>query len=822
MDRRKRDASLRLRYFSMLNHFSMRIVKVFFLALICLSNARAQDDVTYQHPPQVMADVLLAPPTPSASLNDNGTFMILSQYDSYSKVEELAQPELRIAGLRINPRTFGPSRARYVRAYTIRQVANGVETQVTGLPSPLQGSAPIWSPSQRKFALTHTSADGIDLYEVDIISGIAKKVNTRYLNRVLAGFSYVDDETLLYFATLQPAGAAPAKPLTPEGPMVQSNQGKAAPSRTFQDLLRSSYDEALFTFYATSQWIENTRGTERAIGVPAIYQSITTSPDRQYRMIDVLRPPFSYLVPASGFPRTVSVTDRLGKVIRVLAELPSTENSPTGFDNVQDVPRGFAWRADEPASVVWARPLDGGRMAAETSHHDAVYLLRAPFQGPEAELARTEMRYRGITWGTQHLALLNEGLTGKQRVRTSALDPSTGMITLLIDRSTNDRYSDPGTPLVRKNEYQRNVLFTSGNGEGIAMRGAGASPDGDLPFLSVLNVQTKTSDIRWRCEKGYYESVVDLLDAEEGIFITVRESPAEPANYFLRNLTTGRVTALTAFTDRQAPIRALSKQKITYPRQDGIDLTATLYLPPGYDAARDGRLPILLWAYPEEFKQASDAAQVRGSAFSFTRVSWASPVYYALAGYAVMDEASFPIVGEGDRAPNDNFIEQLRWNAEAALKAAHDLGFGDTTRTAVGGHSYGAFMTANLLAHTRLFDAGIARSGAYMRTLTPFGFQNEERTYWEAPEVYQRMSPFTYADHIKDALLLIHGEADNNPGTFPINSERLFQAMKGHGGTVRYVSLPYESHSYAGEENLLHMLWEQYTWLEKHVRRSGD
>jgi len=800
-----------------------RLLSIFLIVLsIGCHTVLAQEMTSYQQPPKVMSDVLLAPPTPWASIDDRGTYMILSQAGSYNKVEELAQPELRIAGLRINPNTFGPSRNRFVRSYTIRHLASGRETKVSGLPDPLQGSGPVWNPSQTRFAVTHTRPDGIDLYEVEIRTGVARKVNLTPLNLVLAGFSYIDDETLLYFTTLASSDAAPVRPMTPQGPVIQESAGRSAPSRTYQDLIRSPYDEALFAFYATSQLVENRHGRESRIGRPAIYQSAVPSPDRQYYLTDVIVPPFSYLVPAYGFPSVVSVTDRQGRSVRILAELPSTENSPSGFDNVQDVARGFNWRADEPASVYWARPLDGGLMATEVTHHDAVYMLRAPFTGEPRELTRTELRYRGIQWGDAHLALVQEGLTKKQRVRTSTLDPASGKLAVIIDRSTNDRYSDPGSPVFRRNQYDRNVLYTVRGGRGLAMRGSGASPDGDLPFFSIFDLEAKTNEILWRCEKGFYETVIDVVDAETGLLITSRESPSVVPNYYLRNLSTGEMKPLTDFRDQQAPIRELSKEKIRYTRQDGIELTATVYLPKGYDASRDGRLPLFLWAYPREYKQASDAGQVRGSQYTFTRVSWGSPVFYALAGYAVMDETEFPIIGEGDRRPNDNFVEQLVWNAEAALQAAYDHGFGDTTRAAVGGHSYGAFMTANLLAHSRLFDAGIARSGAYMRTLTPFGFQNEERTYWEDPELYHRMSPFSYADQIKDALLLVHGDADNNPGTFPLNSERLFNAIKGHGGTVRYVSLPYESHGYAGEENLLHLLWEQYQWLEQHVRRAGS
>lgn len=795
------------------------------LLLLCFVTmglvALAQDDIQYQRPPQAVADILLAPPTPGVSIDDKGQYLLLSERSSYPKIEELAQPELRIAGMRLNPNNFGPSRASYITNFKIKNIATGKETQVTGLPANLKGGSPVWNPSQTKIAFSHTTATGIDLYEIDVKTAVAKKVNKRYLNMVLGDYSYVDDATLLYNVTLAPASKAPPRPLAPKGPVVQQNLGKAAPSRTYQDLIKNPYDEQLFEFYASSQVVENKGGVETAVGMPAIYSRVSISPDKNYYLVETIKKPFSYLVQVNGFPSTMKITDRKGATVKVLAELPSAESSPTGFDNVQDVPRGYNWRADAPATVYWAKPLDGGIMKNAMQYHDAVYTLTAPFNGTEKELLKTEMRYRSITWGDANMALVTEGLQGKQRAKVSKLNPSNGAMETLFDRSTNDRYNDPGSPVTHRNQYGRPVLLTVNNGAGIPMVGQGASPDGDLPFYAVFDLAAKKNNILWRCEKGAYETVTDVLDAEKGLLITSKQTLTEAPNYFVRDIKAGTAKALTSFPDPQPALRKISKQKISYKRVDGVDLTATVYLPEGYDPKKDGRLPIVMWAYPREFKSAGDAAQVRGSKYTFTRVNWGSPVFYATQGYAVMDETEFPIVGEGDKEPNDNFVQQLTWNAEAALKAAHDMGFGDTSRAAVGGHSYGAFMTANLLAHTRLFKAGIARSGAYMRTLTPFGFQNEERTYWQAPDLYYQMSPFSFADKIKDAILLVHGDADNNPGTFPINSERLYNAIKGHGGTVRFVLLPYESHGYAAEENLLHLLWEQYSWLEKYVKKAN-
>lgn len=799
----------------------MRILTGLLCSFLLVLPALAQDAIPYQHPPKVLEDLLLAPPTPSVSVDNKGRYMLLSARRSYPSVAELARPELRIAGLRLNPNNFGPSRASYIVNFTIKDLTTGKERQVTGLPKDLQASGPTWNPSRTRIAFAHTLNDRIDLYEIDVERATVRRVNRNPLNLAYGpGYQYLDDDTLLFPAAIEPASKAPIRPLAPAGPVVQENLGKVAPSRTYQDLIKNSYDERLFEFYATSQLVENRKGTETNIGKPAIYASVKPSPDGRYLLTDTLKKPFSYLVPASGFPSTVAVMDVSGKMVKVLAEQPSSETAPTAFDSVQDIPRSYSWRDDEPATITWVKPLDGGLMRNPAEYRDALYALGAPFSGTPKELFKTRMRYQGIYWGDANLALVTEGLDSKQTVRVNRYNPTTGVLDILNERSSSDAYNDPGNPVLLENQYHRYVLRPVNGGKALLMTSAGASPKGNLPFLAQMDLTTKKSDILWRCEEGYLESVVRVLDPERKTFITLRESPTETPNYYIRSLSDNSRKPLTTFPNPQPMLRKVTRQKVQYKRKDGLDLTATLYLPEGYDPKRDGRLPVLMWAYPREFKSASDAGQVRGSQYGFTRVGWSSPVFWALRGYVVMDEAEFPIVGEGDKLPNDTFVQQLIWNAEAAIAKVSEMGVGDPNRVAVGGHSYGAFMTANLLAHSRLFKAGIARSGAYNRTLTPFGFQNEARTYWEAPEIYFGMSPFSYADKIKDALLLIHGDADNNPGTFPIQSERLYNAVKGQGGTVRYVSLPYESHSYASQENLLQMLWEMDRWLETYVKGS--
>jgi dipeptidyl aminopeptidase/acylaminoacyl peptidase len=633
----------------------------------------------------------------------------------------------------------------------------------------------------------------------------------------------MDDNTILYKATTQSAANAPKRPITPKGPTIQQNLGKAAPSPTYQDLIKSPYDEQIFEFYATAQLIQYRNGKETNIGKSAIISSVVSSPDKKYLLLKQLQKPFSYLVTANGFSSIISITDLLGNVIKILANLPSSEGTPSGYDNTLNIPRGFDWKDDEAATITWAMPLDSGLIKKDVPFHDAIFSLNAPFTGTPKELFKTKMRYAGTNWGDASLALVQEISRTKQLTRVSRYNALTQTMELLYERNQTDAYNNPGTPVTIKNKFGRSVIATIENGTKILMNNTtGSSPKGDLPFLAKFDLNNKQNEIIWRCQEGVFELVSDVIDISTLTLLTRKESQTNAPNYFIKSLMDGaKEKVITNFTNPYASLEGVSKEKIKYKRADGVDLTGDLYLPKGYNKEKDGPLPLLIWAYPREFNSAADAAQIRGSNDRFTTLSWGSPIYYVTQGYAILDNAEMPIVAANtDKKPNDNFIEQLKLNAEAAINELSIKGIADKKRVAVGGHSYGAFMTANLLAHTNLFKAGIARSGAYNRTLTPFGFQNEDRTYWQAPQLYHDMSPFSYADKIKTPILLIHGEADDNTGTFPINSERLFAAIKGNGGTVRFVYLPYEAHGYRGKENILHTLWEQYEWLEKYIKKN--
>lgn len=796
----------------------------FSIALFCcswLSLANAQQALTYQTPPQEIADLVNAPLTPVVSFSRTGEFMMLLERPGNPSIEELAQPELRIGGIRINPAVNGPSRSGTYENVIIKNTRSGKETAIKGLPANARLSSFSLSKDEKFVAFTHTSNSGISLWVADLSTFEAKQLTTDNVNAVFGGaFTWTPDNKILLKAVNPKRGQMPKAPLAPAGPTVQETSGNAAPSRTFQDLLTNAYDEELFAYFMDSQiMLVDLNGQQQPIGPSGLIKSMDLSPDGNYLTVDLMKKPFSYLVPASRFPYDVEIWNIQGNKVKTLAQIPLDEVRPTGFDATVTGPRSINWRADKPATLYWVEAQDGGDPKVKMEEREIIYTLDAPFTAQPTKLAGIGYRFGGILWSDDNFALLNERWFASRQERTTLINPSKPGVkgTVIIERSSDDIYNDPGNPVMTPNAYGRSVILRKG--DDVFMTSEGGSPEGSMPYLSAFNVKTKTEKILWRSQAPFYERVTKVLNADATEFVTVKESTDIQPNYWLVN-TKKRMAPLqlTQFAHPYESIKGINKQLVKYKRKDGLDLSAIVYTPEGYDPAKDGRLPVLMWAYPREYKSAATASQVRGSKYTFTRLSWGSPIYWVSRGYAIMDQTEMPIVGEGDEEPNDTFVDQLVANAEAAIDYIVDSGIGDRNRIGVGGHSYGAFMTANLLSHSNLFAAGIARSGAYNRTLTPFGFQYEQRTYWETPEVYNTMSPFMNADKVKTPILLIHGEADNNSGTFPIQSERYYNALKGHGATTRLVFLPHESHGYAAKESILHTLWEMDSWLEKYVK----
>ncbi len=781
-----------------------------------LAHGLAAAQSTYQLPPKVVVDILDARPLPGVLVSPARTQIALLDRPSMLTIAELSQPMLRLAGARINPKTNGPQmRSPGIAAITLKQIAGGKEIKVTVPLKPYIGNV-SFSPTGRRLAFTQTGPAGIELWVADATTGAAKAVTTPTLNATTgAPCSWLSDKEMLCAFVVAARGPAPAAPAVPAGPNVQENEGKAAPVSTYQDLLKTPYDEALFDYYFKSQlaYVDVATGTNTPVGKPAIFELRRPSPDGNYLLVVMAKRPYSHIVPAYLFPGDVEVWSRQGQVARKIADVPSGETIP--INGVLTGPRDWTWHALDPATLVWIEALDKGDLKNKVPNRDRIVTLKAPFTADPAEMLKLQFRYEDISWTETGTALVTDWDRETRTTRTWLLDSPTAAPRKLWDRRSEDRYKDPGSPLMRRRGTQFVILQA---GASIYLSGAGASPTGDHPFVDRLNIKTLVTERLFQCDDKSYETVVDLLADDATRFVTRWETPADPPNYYVRDRMAGTKTPLTQFKDPQPQIRNVERQFVTYERKDGVTLSGTLYLPVGYQKGQ--RVPVIMWAYPLEFTDASVAGQVAGSPNRFTLVGGASHMLLLTQGYAIFDNPSMPIVGPGETA-NDTYVEQLVASAQAAVDKLVDMGVADRDRIGVGGHSYGAFMTANLLAHSRIFRAGVARSGAYNRTLTPFGFQSETRTFWEVPQVYANMSPFWFADKIKDPILLIHGEADDNTGTFPIQSERLYMALKGHGATVRYVTLPNEAHGYAARESNLDVLAEMITWFDKYVKNAS-
>ena len=798
------------------------VARTLLTLLVAAVPAIAQDG--YRQPPDAIRQILDAPATPTSILTPDRQWILLLERPGLPPISEIAAPEFRLAGIRLDPRTSGPSRQNPSRGMSMLPVAGGAPTPVTmSLPAGGGIGAPSWSPNGQRFAFTVTTDDAITLWVGDVTSKSARQVSSRRLNAVLgAPCDWAGNEALVCTLVPTDRGAEPAAPSVPTGPIIQQTlTGSADRAATYQDLLKSPYDEAIFAHYATSQLARVTLdGTVTPIGPKGIISGASVSPDGQWLLVTTLSTPFSYSVPLTYFPTKIEVWGLDGRVARTLATRPLIERVAWGGDGAQVGPRNPSWRADVPATLVWIEALDGGDPTKQAAKRDRVLAVAAPFAGEPTTMLETEWRARGIVWGRGDLAIATESHARQRKTRSWAIDPSgTAAPRLLWERSSEDRYGDPGSFVTRRDARGQQVLHLTADGKAAFLRGTGASPEGDRPFLDRYELATGRKTRLFQSTAPYYETVSDLLDDNGTRLITRRESVTEAPNLWQRDLVR-RIAPrqLTQFADPAPAFAGVRTERVSYTRRDGVTLHATVYLPPGYDKERDGPLPFLLWAYPLEFGSADAASQVSGSPYRFTRPSGSSHLFALLQGYGVMDDPTMPIIGFDGKEPNDTYVQQLTQSAEAAIDKIVAMGVADRDRIGVGGHSYGAFMTANLLAHTRLFRAGIARSGAYNRTLTPFGFQGEERSYWQAPDLYEAMSPFTYADRIKTPILLVHGMSDNNTGTFPIQSERMYAALKGNGATVRYVQLPGESHGYAARESVGHTLAEMMAWLDQFVK----
>lgn len=775
----------------------------------------------YKQPPEIVRRILDAPRLPAIAPSPDGKTLLLAEPMGIPTIADFAQPLLRLAGRRINPQTSGPYNVSGFRALKLRDAASGQERPVT-VPQPGRLGFPMWSPDGRRVAFSHTTQNAMDLWVADAATGQSLRVASGLNGTTGEPCQWMPrSDALLCRLVPSGRGAPPEAPRVPNGPIVQRHAGKAAPVPTFQDLLDSPQDEELFTYYATTQlaMVDPSGGAPRLIGRPAIFAVSDPAPGGELLLVSRVQRPYSYQVTMNDFPQEIEAWTLTGETVATIASLPLGEDAP--MDGVRPGPRAFQWVPGRPATLMYVEALDGGDNRRPAAERDRVMLVDAPFTQPR-ELTRLALRYQGggfggggTAFGRDGLVLLTESWRPTRQTRTWKLDIDEpgGVRQLVWDRSSEDRYGDPGSPVRMQDPAGFSVLRQSADGKWIYLDGSGASPQGERPFLDRMHLDTKRTERLWQSGPDVYESVAAVLDDAARVVITRRESRTTPPNFVQRDLRSRRETPVTALENPAPSLSTVRRELITYPRTDGVKLSGTLYYPTGY---LDGqKVPVIFWVYPREFASADAASQVVGSPNRFVLPTGASHLFLLTQGYAVLDNPTLPVVG-GDSA-NNSYVEQTVAGAKAAIDYLKSKGVADGN-FGVGGHSYGAFTTANLLAHSDLFKAGVARSGAYNRTLTPFGFQNENRSFWEASQVYLRMMPFAYANQINEPILMTHGMNDNNSGTFPIQSERMYAALKGHGATVEYVQLPFESHGYGARESVMDVVARMIEWYDRYVK----
>ena len=785
------------------------------------------DTPTYQQPPSPIAQILDTAPTPGVSVSPDRKTLLLTERSNLPSIQELSEPMLRLGGYRINPRINGRANSQisWLKGLSFQSIEGGEARPVTGLPANVRLTSTSWSPDGQKVAFLVNAETGLELWVASVADAKAKRLTRGIVNATAtSGYDWQPDSNGLMVLTVPSnRGPAPVTDRPPTGPVVDETGGRVAPVRTYQDLLKDPTDEALFDYYFTSQpAFVNLDGRLRTVGQAGVYIGASLSPDGRYVLQTRVKKPYSYIVPTSLFPSETVVTDLNGRLVHQVSDLPLRDNIPTAFDAVATGPRAVSWRADADATLVWTEAQDGGDPRNASEVRDRVYMLRAPFNDAAVVLADLKARYAGTQWGRDDVAIVNSRwFQNRQETRLLVNPSNPQQQRVLVQRNYQDRYNDPGSVIVEPNGRGRSLIRFTADGQKVFVTGAGATREGAYPFLDVMDLNSGETERLWRSAQGEYEALVGILDENGRRLLTSHQTKTQPTNLRIRDLD-GAITPLTNFPDPAPQLADIKRELITYTRKDGVQLSGTLYLPAGYDKDRDGPLPLLMWAYPAEFTDAAVAGQVVDSDNRFVRPGGSSHLFLLTQGYAILDNPTMPIIGADGAEPNDTYIEQLTASAEAAVEAVVSMGVADRERIAVGGHSYGAFMTANLLAHTDLFKTGIARSGAYNRTLTPFGFQAEQRNYWEATETYNRMSPFTYANKINEPILLIHGEADANSGTFPIQSERFYAALKGNGATARYVVLPLEDHGYRARESVGHTLYEMASWLDRYLKPKAE
>lgn len=811
----------------------------------------------FKKPAKEIEQLVMASPLPVTHFNVGYTKALMSYMDCrYLPLEDLAGNEVRIGGVRMDPKTFSETRESWGDRLELLDVASGTVKKVVGLPEKGQVKHIHWSQSGRTVAFTVTIPNqGTWIYTIDATQAepSAKRFCERRVNAIYGNpFAFIDDNTILFKGVPENIGEMPKKGLS-FWPIVQENHESKKSIRTYQDMLSSPYDEDLFDYCCNSELLIAGAEGIKTVGEKGIYRSYELSPDCNYILVTTEHKPYSYVEGHRTFPSYQYIIDRDGKLVKVIKDGRKKEDAEKDNDKSKaPKPSGFGWRPDQPATLYWTeaagghggwpgRPHDDdadnkdkdAKDKPEKTFTDTLYQCNAPFdfESSKTVVLAPEYKIGQIVWCDDNIAFFYES-SGKQKFRRlssfvpcDTLKERKVIYTQSTEVDTLGNFPVYGRPYTVANKYGKKVAWTDAKHKSMLLTGNNR-PDSEkdhMYFIDKVGINDGKIVNLWTGQAPYMEKIIGITGFDNLKFISTRENFSTVPDFWETTLK-GKKINRRQLTHIENPVPQLTelitREYVTYTRKDGLICSANLYLPAGYKKEEGKRLPVLMWTYPYDYKCKAQCENEKTDRYNFIKPSYTAALIWATQGYAVLENFTMAIIAaDKDSLANDRFQEQLVMSAESAVDFIVDtLGIGDRERIGVGGHSYGAYMTVNLLAHTRLFKAGIARSGAYNRSLTPFGFQSENRTYWKAPALYADMSPFNYADKIKDALLLIHGQMDNNQGTFPDQSARLYQALVYFGAPVRYLQMPYESHSYLGRETVLDMLYETGAWLDKYLK----
>ena len=777
----------------------IKLLAFLFFVVLCVPFANAEQ-TSYKRPPQQIEDLVLTVPTPTPVFNSDCSAVLLMYGNSTIPIEEVPLNGLFLANVHINPNKYCRMREKGYHTLSFKRVPNGEELKISGLPEGGTVLHAVWYPTGDKVLIFHSESDGVYLYSAALEDGRAQRVSLRRINTTARKFVVWVNDTDFITACVVEGVEAPTRGV-PTGPIVQESLGKKTRARTVQGLLHDDYDVQCFKHYFTSQLVRISPAGEQTIGEPALYRTVSISPNKQYLIVYRVTEPYSHSEVFMKLKSKTTIEDLKGNVVKVVKQR-----------------NNLSWRPDKAATLTWT-------VNAKKDNPDykcSVYEQEAPFTEKRRLVIRTKRPFKSIYWGNDKLALLVE--QAKDTVTISSFKPGNSEINTFVTYHSKNKHENPGRPIMVTNAYGRKVLWTNDKSNEVLFSCDGYTHEGLMPELALYNLDKSKRKVVWKSKAPYYEQIVAAKDPTNRIFITSRESFEKPKNFYLCDFKKKSRKAITDFAEPYPALKGVTRKFITYQREDGLTLKSLVWLPANYDAKRDGKLPVLLWAYPRTYTSAEAATYPRFSQYAHTNLPnmGTSMLFWLTQGYCVMEYMDMPLIPtDGNKKANETFVKQLRMNAEAAIKALEKEGWGDADRVAVGGHSYGAFMTANLLSHTKLFKAGIARSGAYNRSLTPYGFQDENRNYWGANKIYNSMSPFNYANKLNGAILLIHGNKDENAGTHTMQSERYFQALRGQKKFVRYVELPLDGHRYLIRENVLHALYEVNLWLDKYVKNCA-